>query len=98
MDIVREEMQAPEDIAASQEFCDAFSIYDQKLNERRFLDFSSMMANAVRTLETNKSILDEVKKRFTYITVDEYQDINPIQEKLIKLLTGERGKSVRGWR
>jgi len=91
IDIAREEMRQPEDIAASQEFCEAFEKYDQKLKERRFLDFSSMMANAVQILEANKTILDEVRKRFTHITVDEYQDINPIQEKLIKLITGEKG-------
>ena len=91
MDIVREEMQQPEDIAASPNFCDAFEKYTRILDERRFLDFSSMMANTVQILESNKSILDEVRKRFTHITVDEYQDINPIQEKLVKLLTGEKG-------
>jgi len=91
MDIVREEMRQPEDIAASHDFCDAFEKYAQKLEERRFLDFSSMMANTVQILEADKTILDEVRKRFTHITVDEYQDINPIQEQLIKILTGEKG-------
>ena len=91
IDIVREEMKKAEDIAASQEFCDAFEKYDQKLTEKRFLDFSSMMANTVHILETDKTILEAVRKRYTCITVDEYQDINPIQERLIELLAGKKG-------
>jgi len=91
IDIAREEMRQVDDIAACVQFCDALRVYDQKLAERRFLDFSSMMANTIQVLETNKSILTQVRKRFTHITVDEYQDVNPIQEKLVKLLIGEKG-------
>ncbi len=52
-------------------------------------------------------LYSEVQKRFTYITVDEYQDINLIQEKLIKLMAGKENnicvvvdddQSVYQWR
>ncbi len=91
IDIVREEMRAPEAISACEAFCRAVHVYDQKLTERRFLDFSSMMSHAVHKLESDSIILNEAKKRFTHITVDEYQDINPIQERLIELLAGKDG-------
>lgn len=89
IDIVREEMRAPEDVSDCEAFCKAVHVYDEKIVKRRFLDFSSMMAHTVRRLESDKSILDEVRRRFTHITVDEYQDINPIQERLIRLLIGK---------
>jgi len=52
-------------------------------------------------------LYSEVQKRFTYITVDEYQDVNLIQEKLIKLMAGKENnicvvgdddQSVYQWR
>lgn len=91
IDIVREEMHTPADIAACVAFCSAMAAYDQKLEERRFLDFSSMMALAVQRLKSNAATLKEVRAKFTHITVDEYQDINPIQEELIRLLAGKDG-------
>ena len=91
IDIVREEMRRPEGISTCGVFCRAMQTYDQRLLERKFLDFSSMMAHAVGKLETDGAIRNEVRKRFTHITVDEYQDINPIQEKLIQLLAGKNG-------
>jgi DNA helicase II / ATP-dependent DNA helicase PcrA len=91
IDIVREEMRTPDEISACEAFPTAMEIYDQKLQDRRFLDFSSMMAHAVQRLQSDAATLEEVRKRFTHITVDEYQDINPIQEKLIKLLAGKDG-------
>jgi len=91
IDIVREETQAPEDVCASEAFCKAMHIYDGKLTGRRFLDFSSMMSHAVKKLDSDSAVLNEVRERFTHITVDEYQDINPIQERLIQLLAGKDG-------
>lgn len=66
-----------------------------------------MMALAVEFLEKDKSILAEVRKRFIYVTVDEYQDVNPIQERLVKLIAGTKNnicvvgdddQSVYQWR
>ncbi|MBA7479381.1 ATP-dependent DNA helicase Rep [subsurface metagenome] len=90
VDIVREEMLNSEKVSDSEAFINACHLYDEKLHERRFLDFSSLMALAVGFLENDKNILSEVRKRFTYITVDEYQDVNLIQERLVKLMTGKK--------
>ncbi len=88
VDIAREEMRPPEEISRCPDFITSFQKYEEKLKEHRFLDFSSMMAIAVQHLEQDRRLLKEVRKRFTHLTVDEYQDINPIQERLIRLLTG----------
>lgn len=90
VDIVREEMLNPEDVSDSEEFANAYHLYNEKLHERRFLDFSSMMSFTIQTLENDKAILNEVKNRFTHITVDEYQDVNPIQERLVRLMAGNK--------
>jgi len=91
VDIVREEMLDPTKVSEYDGFVEAYEKYNEILHERRFLDFSSMMALTVYHLTTNRATLKEIKKRFTHITVDEYQDVNPIQEKLINLLAGNNG-------
>lgn len=90
IDICREELIPLDKISDCEEFIDAAQTYDAKLHERRFLDFSSMMSITVEKLETDKQLLEEVRKRFTHITVDEYQDVNPIQERLVKLMAGPK--------
>lgn len=89
VDIVREEMLNPEDVSDSEAFVHAYYLCNERLHERRFLDFSSMMALTIQTLENDDVILTEVQNRFTHITVDEYQDVNPIQERLVQLMAGE---------
>jgi DNA helicase-2/ATP-dependent DNA helicase PcrA len=91
IDITREEMVNPQDVSSSKAFIKAAKKYDELLHKGRFLDFSSMMSLVVRKLETDKHFLNEVRNRFTHIAVDEYQDVNPIQERLINLLVGLNG-------
>jgi len=90
IDISREEMIPPDKISSCETFTEAVCRYDAKLHERRYLDFSSMMSLTVQYLESDKQFRDAVRGRFTYITVDEYQDVNPIQERLINLMTGPK--------
>lgn len=91
VDIVREEMINSKDVSDCKSFYKAMGVYDKKLTEKRFLDFSSMMYITVKQLESDKFFLEKIRQKYKYITVDEYQDINPIQEKLIQLLTGNNG-------
>ena len=91
VDIVREEIINPKYVSECRSFSEAIEIYDNKLKEKHFLDFSSMLSVTVRQLESDKTFIENIRKKYKYITVDEYQDINPIQEKLIKLLTGNNG-------
>lgn len=91
VDMVREEMVAPENVSQYPGFTEAFRVYERILHEKRFLDFSAMMSLCVGHLAGNRKVLRDVRKRFTHITVDEYQDVNPIQEKLVNLLAGTGG-------
>ena len=91
VDMVREEMVDVKKVSASNAFNQAYEVYDSSMDERRFLDFSSMMSQAVNYLEKYKEVRRKVKEKYTHITVDEYQDVNPIQEKLINLLAGKNG-------
>jgi len=107
VDIVGEELTTPEKISNCDEFIKAFHVYENKLEEKRFLDFSGMMVKTVQYLEEDPKFLSLVRDRYTYLTVDEYQDINPVQERIIQLLTasnnnlcvvGDDDQSIYQWR
>jgi DNA helicase-2/ATP-dependent DNA helicase PcrA len=65
--------------------------YEQKCREEGWLDFDSMIVESVRLLETN----EEVRKRwqFKFVLVDEAQDTDDIQWRLVKLIS-EKYKNV----
>lgn len=89
VDIVREEGINIDDIE-NEEFIASFLVFNDLLEKTRKIDFSLMLTKAVDMLENNPSILSNIRNKYTYIIVDEYQDINNIQEKLINLLVGDK--------
>lgn len=61
---------------------------DEKL-KKAALDFSDLELYAVRLLTEHPSLAREYQVAFKEVLVDEYQDINPLQEKILSLLAGE---------
>ncbi|MSW00748.1 MAG: AAA family ATPase [Actinobacteria bacterium] len=64
-------------------------LYQQQLNEENALDFSTIQYEAYKLLKDRPEILNELREKISYLMVDEYQDTNSIQEKIILLLAGE---------
>jgi DNA helicase-2/ATP-dependent DNA helicase PcrA len=65
--------------------------YYAYLRCRRFLDFSTSQSELVRRLETDGARLQKLHEEETRLVVDEVQDINPVQRRLIGLLVGHGG-------
>lgn len=82
--------------ALSKNFSQALQIYINKLKEKRFLDFTSILHIAVQTLEKEPAVQKKLQTQYSFFTVDEYQDINPIQEKLIQLISSKKNVCVVG--
>jgi DNA helicase-2/ATP-dependent DNA helicase PcrA len=95
IDFYREESISEKQIA-SDKFKTAIDIYLNKLKERKFLDFSGILRLAVDYLEKDKYIIQQIQKQYKFFTIDEYQDVNPIQEKLIRLISGQKNVCVVG--
>jgi len=95
IDLYREE-GLTEDATLSDSFRNAYKIYLEKLEEKRFLDFSSILRIAVDTLENEPSVRKKLQEQYSFFTVDEYQDVNPIQEKLIQLISNKQNVCVVG--
>jgi DNA helicase-2/ATP-dependent DNA helicase PcrA len=65
---------------------DALAKYHALLDKKRYLDFSRILFEAVIALRDNNELRDKIASRVKYLIVDEYQDVNPLQECLIKQL------------
>lgn len=62
-------------------------LYDQLLESTNRLDFATIQATAYKLLCDNENILQKYQELFKYMMIDEYQDTNSIQEKMIFLLS-----------
>lgn len=67
-----------------------FRKYQELLHEHNCLDFSGIQYEALQLLEKRPEVLAELREKFSYLMVDEYQDTNTIQERILLLLAGER--------
>ncbi len=61
--------------------------YSKKLKENNAMDFGDLIFNTVKLFEKNPEVLEHYSELYKYIMVDEFQDTNFIQDKLIKLLS-----------
>ncbi len=84
-----------------------YPIYQKILKDNQALDFDDLIGRVVQLLQTNQEIRDKWRRQFAYIMIDEYQDTNAAQYKLIKLLTndkhniavvGDDWQSIYSWR
>ena len=81
--------------------------YQSILADSNVVDFDDLLAKPVILFREHKDILEKYQERYKYILVDEYQDTNPVQYKLTKLLAnkyknifvvGDMNQSIYGFR
>ncbi|MFC4770003.1 DNA helicase PcrA [Effusibacillus consociatus] len=81
--------------------------YQKRLRANNSLDFDDLIMKTVELFESDPSTLEYYQNKFHYIHVDEYQDTNHAQYRLIKLLAskrrnlcvvGDSDQSIYGWR
>lgn len=84
-----------------------FPRYEKVLKDAGALDFDDLIGKVVRLFSTNEEIRTKWSRQFRYIMIDEYQDTNAAQYKLIKLLVnenqniavvGDDWQSIYSWR
>jgi DNA helicase-2/ATP-dependent DNA helicase PcrA len=61
--------------------------YQQALRRRRLYDYDDMIIRAIDALQTNSELRYSLAERYSYIMLDEFQDTNPAQFKLVQLLS-----------
>ncbi len=84
-----------------------YGLYQQTLRAYQAVDFDDLIKLPVELFEAHTSALDKWQRKLQYMLIDEYQDTNACQYKLVKLLTGVRGQftavgdddqAIYGWR
>jgi DNA helicase II / ATP-dependent DNA helicase PcrA len=63
-----------------------FGAYERACRKQRWLDFEDLLTLAVRLLEEQPSLRLAYRARFPHVLVDEYQDLNLAQERLVELI------------
>lgn len=92
---VSEEALDPATLAAApvpeiRGLANCFAKYQELLNAHNSLDFSGIQYEALSLLEKHPEVLAQLREKLTYLMVDEYQDTNTIQERILLMLMGER--------
>jgi len=105
-DIVRMEDIDIDDLS-NPDFAECCRRYADFLEQDRFLDFQAMIYNLVKLIEYDPSARKALHERIKHLVVDEYQDIDQLQEKLIKLISegceslcvvGDDDQCIYNWR
>jgi DNA helicase-2/ATP-dependent DNA helicase PcrA len=72
-----------------QTVADVYQLYQRRLHDCNAVDFDDLLMLTVEVLERFPEALDRWRKAFRYVLVDEYQDTNHAQYRLLQLLAGE---------
>jgi DNA helicase-2/ATP-dependent DNA helicase PcrA len=73
------------------QIAEVYQAYSAELMAAGLLDFDDTIYWTARLLESNSATLDRYRKRFPYIMVDEFQDTNYSQLRMVELLAGDNG-------
>lgn len=81
--------------------------YENLLREHAYFDFTMMMTEALKQLQDDTPMQHHVKDHIRYLIVDEYQDVNPVQELIIRAIynqgcnicvVGDDDQTIYQWR
>ncbi len=109
----KNDLRGPEEFGASargfveSQAARVYPRYQALLETNRALDFDDLLLKVVRMLESSAEALERYRDRFRHVLVDEYQDTNRAQYRILRLLVGEHRRvtvvgdpdqSVYSWR
>ena len=83
-----------EEVALQQEIARAYRASEDLLREKMRVSFGSLITGAVELLETNAEVRRGLQEKYRYILVDEFQDTNIAQLRLLELLAGDKKNIV----
>ncbi|UQA55494.1 UvrD-helicase domain-containing protein [Polyangium aurulentum] len=81
----------PELFTPGTELDRAWSAYEEAMTARGLVDFDDLVGLSVELCETRPEVLAALRERYSFVLVDEYQDVDDRQYRLLCLLAGESG-------
>ncbi|MFJ9544936.1 ATP-dependent DNA helicase UvrD2 [Streptomyces erythrochromogenes] len=79
--------EAPRDMA---EIAQIYGTYEQLKRDRAMIDFEDVLLLTVGILQDRHDIAEQIRGQYQHFVVDEYQDVSPLQQRLLDLWLGER--------
>ncbi len=89
------------------DFVKFYNLYQGELKKNNAMDFDDLLINFYKLISTNREVLDSIQNKYTYFSVDEFQDTNKLQYDIVKILAsrtrnllivGDEDQSIYGWR
>ena len=80
-----------EQIKRARERAAAYAVWDRALRRRGLVDFGGLIQRAVELLRAHSTVLADVRRRYSQILVDEFQDTNRAAAELLLLIAGDAG-------
>ena len=105
IDIIRESELEKDKLPDKYKY--ALREYQDVFDNEKVLDFTMIMLKAIEHLEEDEVLRKKLKEQIKFLTVDEYQDINPIQERIVKVfadlgvnlcVVGDDDQTIYRWR
>lgn len=106
LSILREAAREPKQLESCT-LLDGLDSYCELLEKHSYLDYSSILEDAVKVLTADQGVRKRLAERVKYVIVDEYQDVNPIQEAVVWSLhelgarvcvVGDDDQTIYQWR
>ena len=107
----KQEVQSPADMDTADPWSEVvrrvYTTYEERLQQANALDFGDLIYRTVRALESDEAFREAVIGRFSHVLVDEFQDTNHAQFRLVQLLSeghrslcvvGDDDQSIYRWR
>lgn len=91
----------------AENIANAYKIYQEELHKNQTMDFDDLIMKTIQLFEQDDDTLGYYQRKFHYIHVDEYQDTNEAQYRLVNMLAqgyrnlcvvGDADQSIYGWR
>ncbi len=96
IDSAKQEVLGPDDLMArattdlQRAMANAYASYERRLAANNAVDFGDLIARTAKLLETDEAVRKELQGRFQCILVDEFQDTNNAQYRILRALVNER--------
>jgi DNA helicase II / ATP-dependent DNA helicase PcrA len=77
---------------------DVFELYDRRKASKMLMDFDDLLVGAYQLLKTDDTVRQKYREIFRHLLVDEFQDTNPVQFSILKLLVNsDNGNDSSFW-
>lgn len=105
--VTPEEFESTVSSPAERTAAQVYPLYERALREAAAMDFDDLIGKTVHLMATQEQVREKWRKRFKYIMIDEYQDTNAAQYKLVRMMTNEHNniavvgddwQSIYSWR